>query len=496
MEQESDQAMETDGQKSIYKTKYSFARLIETYWIILFGVLAAILGFLVFYRLGVMDIQPWDEARHGVNAYEMLHTNDFIRSTFQYSTDFYNLKPPLSYWLIALAYRLFGYTSFAMRFPSALSYLITGILVSLSLKRHHGSIASLMSLLFFMLSIDVFSLHMVRTGDADAVFILLYTVAILSTIRYTEREKPRDLYFASLAFALAFLAKSFHAGCIVVTMGILLLWTKKLRPLTLKTWLLSFAFAITPILLWGIARYMNDGVAFLQKMVSYDLVARSTTVLESHGGSFLHYIKGMSKHLSVWILGLISLIALIGNIVKKQPLGKRTALYLIWAIVPILLFFFVKTRVIWYIYPANIALIALAATLFQDVTVLTRARAINVLLSLILISVAIFGIGRNISTIEKKSNQDRVQVFLAQSIDRNGDYFGRNCYINTETWAQDEVLAAELAGDLHCLDGGVNAFEQDEMDALLLVTDLSAFSLGEHPNWEILEKNKYCMLIG
>lgn len=468
---------------------------IDQNWIFLFITFVAGFSFLAFYRLGVVDIQPWDEARHGINAYEMLQTNDFIHSTYRYTTDLYNLKPPLSYWLSAIAYRVFGYRAFSMRFFSALSYLATGVLVSLSLKRHHGSIPSLMSLLFFIFSFDVFSLHMARTGDADAVFIFLYTVAILSTIRFTEREKPRDLYLASVAFSLAFLAKSFHAGCIVVTMAAILLWTKTLRKLTLKTWMLSFACALGPVLIWGIARYLDDGIVFLQKMFTYDLLARSTTVLENHGGSFLHYVKGMSKHLSVWTLGIICLIVFAANIAKRKSLERRIVLYLIWAIVPILLFFFVRTRVIWYIYPANIALIVLGSVLVPELFALMRHRIVNGFICLVLVAAICLGISNDISKIVKSQNQDRVQVFLIQSVNREEDFAGKGCYIDSDTWAQDDVLAAELAGDLKCLDGGINKFAQDQTDALLLVTDLSAFSLNQHPGWEIVKENKYCMLI-
>lgn len=488
-------AIGSDHQDGNYGTKDSVAQWIEAHWLILFGVLVALFGFLVFYRLGVLDIQPWDEARHGVSAYEMLQTNDFIHSTYRYSADYYNLKPPLSFWLIAGAYRLFGFSAFAMRFPSALSYLLTGVLVSLSLKRHHGSIASLVSLLLFLFSFDVLSFHMVRSGDPDALFILFYTISILSTLRYIERERPSDLYVASLAFAFAFLTKSFHAGCIVVTMAVLLLWARKMKTLTLKTWLLSIFFALAPILIWGVARYLDDGTLFLQKMFAYDLFTRSTTAIEGHGGSFMHYVRGMSDFLSVWTLSILLLIAFGTKISQKAPLPKRTALYLIWIIVPIALFFFVKTKLLWYIYPANIALIALSAVMFEELLKAPKARMINRVLCVALVCTMLFGIVSNINVMQKTKNQDGLQVFINRSIDRNSDFSGQDCYIDSGDWSQDHVLAAELAGDLKCIDGGMELFQAAQTSALFIVTDRTTFDLAQHPDWEVLAATKQYLLI-
>ena len=469
-------------------------RWIEKQWRILFILLLACFAFVAFYRLGALDIQPWDEARHGISGYEMLQSKDFIRSTYRYTTDNYNLKPPLSYWLIAGAYSIFGFSAFAMRFYSALSYVLTGAIISLWLKRKHGASASLVSLLLFLFSFDVFSFHMVRTGDADAVFILFYTISILCTMRYIERVRPKDLYIASLSFALAFLTKSFHAGCIVVTMAALLLWAKKLKTISLKTWQLSILFALAPILIWGVARYMDDGISFLQKMFAYDLLTRSTTAIEGHGGSFLHYVRGMSDFLSVWTLGILLLIAFGSKMVQKSPLPKGTALYLIWGIVPLVLFFFVKTKLLWYIYPANVALIALGAVCFEELLKSTKAKVFHRILCAALIGTMLFGIVGNIRLIQKSTNQDSLQVFINQSFDRSSDYAGRDCYIDAGDWSQDHVLTAELAGDLNCKDGGIEGFRQ-QVGALLIVTDRTAFDLAQHPDWEVLAQDKQHLLI-
>lgn len=76
-------------------------------------------------------VDPWDEARHGVNAYEMANGGSLIQSTYMRQADYYNLKPPLSMYGIMLGMAIFGNTVFALRFYAALSYVLLALCVGL-----------------------------------------------------------------------------------------------------------------------------------------------------------------------------------------------------------------------------------------------------------------------------------------------------------------------------------------------------------------------------
>src|SRR3954469_23592 len=77
----------------------------------------------VFAGLGNVALNDSDEARYGVSAWEMLQNHSYIVTTYAGEREYWNLKPPLGYWLMALSFRLFGPTPFALRFPSALCAL-------------------------------------------------------------------------------------------------------------------------------------------------------------------------------------------------------------------------------------------------------------------------------------------------------------------------------------------------------------------------------------
>lgn len=68
------------------------------YWVLLLALLTAG-GFLLFTNLGETGISDCDEARHGINAYEMMQSGDYVVTTYRGEPDYWNLKPPLTdYW--------------------------------------------------------------------------------------------------------------------------------------------------------------------------------------------------------------------------------------------------------------------------------------------------------------------------------------------------------------------------------------------------------------
>ena len=125
----------------------SMLQFIKKYFIcIIYLSLALVTAYLCFARLDIASLQHWDEARHGVNGYEMFKSHNYIVNTYNYENDYFNLKPPLSYWGIILGFKLFGVSIFSMRFYSALSLLLTFLAVAYYMHKHYGKTAAVSSL--------------------------------------------------------------------------------------------------------------------------------------------------------------------------------------------------------------------------------------------------------------------------------------------------------------------------------------------------------------
>src|SRR5215472_10443423 len=124
----------------------------ETLWALpvraFWGCFAGVLGLMVwnaFWRLGDTFVRDYDEGRYGVAASEMLHRHDALVTTYAGATEFWNLKPPLGYWLLELSYRLVGETPLGLRLPAAVCALVTTALTMLLTRRVAGPHAAILS---------------------------------------------------------------------------------------------------------------------------------------------------------------------------------------------------------------------------------------------------------------------------------------------------------------------------------------------------------------
>ena len=57
-------------------------RLIDRLYPFFFAFLTLMTAFLCFRCLGIKAIDSWDEARHGISAYEMLKNGNFLENTY------------------------------------------------------------------------------------------------------------------------------------------------------------------------------------------------------------------------------------------------------------------------------------------------------------------------------------------------------------------------------------------------------------------------------
>ena len=341
--------------------------------------LFAWLAFLCFYKLDVKYVDPWDEARHGVNAYEMLKQGSLVKSTYLYQTDYYNLKPPLSMWSIMLSMVLFGKSVWTLRLASVICYLCLALCVVCFARKRYGRLPALFSLALLCANTTPFIAHMVRAGDADSLYVLLFSLAMICMLQI--RDDHRKLYLCGFLFALAFLTKSFHAGLIAVIGGLYLLLTGLFKKIRLKEYVIFILSFGAPIGLWVIARLCTDGTAFLKEMWLTDVLGRSQSGFGSNEAGFSYYFSyylgNMSGKVPVYcvvlcLLLVSCLILAVMSFVQKQRTkhgadgnGTKSVKddmigFSLWILIPALAFSVVRTKLLWYEYPAITALLIAA----------------------------------------------------------------------------------------------------------------------------------------
>lgn len=181
-------------------------------------VLALLLIFSLFYRLGSWGVIDTSEARYAEIARQMFESGDYLHPRYL-GIEHYH-KPPMTYWITASAYHIFGVSPFASRFFLQCAFLLQIILVyliarSLDSRPATARNAALIYSSFMMVWISVRNL----TTDAYLnTFLLLSTWSLLS---YLLRSKTKYLYFFAFFVALAFLTK---ITAVFVFMGSLVLF--------------------------------------------------------------------------------------------------------------------------------------------------------------------------------------------------------------------------------------------------------------------------------
>ena len=474
----------------------------KCYWI-LFAGLAVFAAMLCFLRLDTGYVASWDEARHGISAYEMIQNKNYIVNTFNYDVDYWNLKPPLSFYGIMLGFGLFGYSVMGLRFYSALSYFLICILCALFVKKHHGKLSSLLAFAFLCCNHMMLETHGARAGDADALYQLFFTIAMLAMMEIPEKHSRS--YICGACFSLAFLTKSYHAGVILVIGGLYMLITGKIKKFKVKEWVFFVLSMAIPAGMWVIARFTQDGLTFFMTMLTEDVLSRSSVASEGHTGSALFYIQRyfLDGGMIYWLLMIVILAAGAFLVFRRKESLKPYMGYLLWLFVPLLAFSAVSTKLNWYNYPILVPLCMLGAVSIgkylenENVKASVKKAAITGTL----MAVAFYGY-RTFDTAVLSVHGDTLQTFIAKSIDREDEYAGADAFIQVRqeiedgsVWNANNIFVAEIEGDFKCSSHGVSGYLDCAGKKVIYISRQDYENMQDMLAGEILyESEEYLML--
>ena len=476
---------------------------VEKYYWILFAGLAAFAAMLCFLRLDVGYVASWDEARHGISAYEMIQNKNYIVNTFNYDVDYWNLKPPFSFYGIILGFKLFGYSVLGLRFYSALSYFLICIFCTLFVKKHHGKISSLLTFGFLCCNHMMLETHGARAGDADALYQLFFTIAMLAMMEIPEKHSKS--YICGACFSLAFLAKSYHAGIILVIGGFYMLMMGMLTKFKVKEWIFFVVSMAMPAGIWAIVRFTQDGLTFFMTMLTEDVLSRSSVASEGHTGSIFFYIQRyfLDGGMIYWLLLLVIIAAGIYMLCKKKESVKPYTGYILWIFVPLIAFSVVSTKLNWYNYPILVPLCMLAAivigeTLQSGVCCLKMKK---VMLAATLLAVGVYGY-RTLDAAVLSIHGDALQTFIAESVEREDEIAGANAFIQVRqeiedgsVWNANNIFMAEIEGDFKCQPHGVSGYLDCEGKKVIYISREDYNNMKELLMGKIMyESEEYLML--
>ncbi|MGQ9778957.1 MAG: ArnT family glycosyltransferase [Bacillota bacterium] len=313
-------------------------------------ILLLVLGSLYFFALGRESLWEEDEAIYAEIAREMYESGDFVGTFFNYAPRFD--KPPLTFWLMTLSYRLFGVNEFAVRFFSALLGLAGLLLLYAMIRRTHGHRIALSAAFILGTCLEYPFLAMGGVTDMPLTFFTILT--FYGLWRAYLREEPWFYLLAALGAALATLTKGpigvlLPGGTFVLLVATELLFRRRAgRKIFRLPFLLAFLLYVLLVLPWYLAMWHRFGQEFLAQNFGYHMFTRFTRAIESHGGPFYYYLLLIFVALLPWSAGLI------GGI--RETIARKTEptnlLLLFWLGFYLLFFSISRTKLPNYLLPA------------------------------------------------------------------------------------------------------------------------------------------------
>ncbi len=333
-------------------------RVVLVSWLLFF-----VASFLCFWGSHKVPLFDTDEPRYAQAAREMMERGDWILPTFNGQPRY--AKPVLFYWLIISAYKVFGVNEFAARFWSGVAAIAIAFALYFTVRPIFGWEAGITSSLFWLTSLG--TLIFAHAAITDMVLTAFMTGAIIALWLGMQTWQPLWFFFASALCALAVVTKG-PIGVIlpVAIFSVNLLLLRRSLSSQFPLWRLTLvvlsciALFLVIALPWYVAVGVRTQGEFLRQFLFVENVQRY-----AQSGKLPLWLHVVYFPAVAFALGFpwssLSILALgkIPNLTEKQR--QWHLLFKVWAILPVLIFTFSRTKNPQYVLLSIPALTTLAA---------------------------------------------------------------------------------------------------------------------------------------
>ena len=352
---------------------HSLLAWVAILWLLLQGYLA------FFWNLGKNGLLDETEPLFVEAARQMKVTGDWITPYFNGETRFD--KPPLIYWLMAIAFQAFGVNEWAARLPSAIAGLFVTSFCFYALKRF--GIAAKATKEFWdqkyrllpqsqlwltawlgatMVALHPLTFFFGRLGYSDMLLSACFGGALLAFfLGYAQpQQKVQARWYLAfyILIALAVLTKG-PVG--VVLPGLIitafLLYLGKAREVIREMHLLRGVLIVLALTLpWYILVTLANGKAYINSFFGYHNIERFTNIVNEHSGPWYFHFVIVLIGFAPWSIYLPSAIARLQIFQRQhwqnQPRSLHLGLFALFWFVGVLSFFTVAaTKYFSYMLP-------------------------------------------------------------------------------------------------------------------------------------------------
>ena len=296
--------------------------------------------FMIMFGIGSIPLLDPDEPVYAETAREMLAAGDFLSPRI--FGNFWYDKPPMYYWLVAIAQFIFGDSEFAARFPAALMACGTSVMMYVGITRLFNERAGFWSAMILTSCVEFF--YMGKAAVTDTTLLFFMTGALLSFIH-------KRYWLMYVCMALATVTKGpigiVFPGAIIFLYLVAMGQLREILRMHVIRGLLLYLLIASP---WYYAMYTVHGMEFINTFLGFHNITRFTTAEHANRVTFWYYFP-------VIILGLFPWTGMLWQAAKASVSESRIddmrklLFFHVWWIFVLLFFTICKTKLVSYILP-------------------------------------------------------------------------------------------------------------------------------------------------
>jgi 4-amino-4-deoxy-L-arabinose transferase len=316
--------------------------------------LLVFLSLVLFFNLGNWGVTESSEARYAQISKEMVDSGDYFHPTLMGIYHYH--KPPMTYWVTAVAYQLFGVSPWSARFFLQIAILIQVWLVfRISIILFESkSVAWRAAMIYSSFVLVIAAGRALTTDSYLATFVL---AALFFWFLYLKNQRNFHLLLFYLFLGLGFLTK----GPVVLIVPVVVLAFQRfsLKISFGKTWvhLLGITLFLIVGLGWFVFLYMENR-QFFDYFVFKHTVERFSTNSFSRSQPFWFYLPMILATAFPWII-----VAFLK--IKEVAIKSSYWMLLVWIVFPLFFFSLSQSKLALYILPIYPAVAIAAAVVWE-----------------------------------------------------------------------------------------------------------------------------------
>lgn len=375
-------------------------------------------------------LHSWDERYHALVAKNLiqhplkptLYENPLLPYDYKNwaGNHIWLHKQPLPLWTMAASMWLFGVNEIALRIPSILLTTI-GIWLTFAIGSYFFN-KKIGYLAAFFYSINGLIIELtggrVATDHIDIFFLFFIELSIFFIIKFIKNKNTLFNFLVGLSIGAAILSKWLPALIVLPVWFLLVINSGKFQ---IRSIISQFVLLITTILIvvvpWQLYIFKSFPLEASWE-ASYN-IKHITDVLGENSRSILYFINKIRINYGELIY--IPLIWFIWKTFKNIHDKKRMAIA-IWAIIPLLFFSFVKTKMQAYILFTAPALFLITSEFFHVLLAYKRKHKFKILFEIILILLIALPIRYSVERLkpfEQRVRKPQWVIELKELNDRN-----------------------------------------------------------------------------